>query len=73
VAGFGYDGNSNLTSLTPPGRPAHAMAYTPVNLLERYTAPSVGPPTVTPDIGRWLLKDPVRFHSGPGTRPWYAR
>ena len=42
-ATFAYDANGNLTSLTPPGRPAHTMAYTPANLLETYTAPSVGP------------------------------
>jgi hypothetical protein len=41
VAGFSYDGNSNLTGLTPPGRPAHAMGYTGVNTLASYTPPTV--------------------------------
>jgi RHS repeat-associated protein len=46
-ATFGSDGNGNLTSLTPPGQPAHIMTYTPVNLLESYTPPNVGAPGVT--------------------------
>lgn len=36
---FDYDGNSNLTSLTPPGRPAHTFDYTAVDLMENYNAP----------------------------------
>ena len=46
-ATFGYDGNSNVTSLTPPGRPEHQMAFTETNLLERYTPPLVGTPMPT--------------------------
>jgi len=26
---YSYDPKGNLTSLTPPGRPAHAFTYTP--------------------------------------------
>lgn len=36
---FDYDGKSNLTSLTPPGRPAHTFDYTAVDLMENYSAP----------------------------------
>ena len=28
-------------SLTPPGRPAHQFAYTPVDLLAQYTPPAI--------------------------------
>jgi RHS repeat-associated protein len=34
--GFSYDGNSNLTSVTPPGKPEHLQTYTPVDDLEAY-------------------------------------
>jgi RHS repeat-associated protein len=40
--GQGYDGNGNVTSVTPPGKPAHAMSHTPVNLLADYLPPNVG-------------------------------
>ena len=43
---FTYDGNGNLASLTPPGRPAHSFEYTPVDLEERYLPPAV--PGVVP-------------------------
>jgi len=33
---FDYDENGNLTSLTPPGKPAHLFEYTAVDLLEHY-------------------------------------
>ncbi|WP_337288533.1 RHS repeat-associated core domain-containing protein [Candidatus Methylomirabilis sp.] len=36
-----YDLNGNLTSLTPPSRPAHAFDYTPVDLEQQYSAPPV--------------------------------
>jgi RHS repeat-associated protein len=36
---FSYDAEGNLTSLTPPGRPAHAFTFTPVNLPDSYRAP----------------------------------
>lgn len=39
---FGYDPNGNLDSLTPPGRPAHTFAFTPVNLESTYTPPDIG-------------------------------
>jgi RHS repeat-associated protein len=39
---YGYDASGNLTSLTPPGRPAHVFAYTPVNLEGEYAPPLVG-------------------------------
>jgi RHS repeat-associated protein len=41
---FTWDGESNLASLTPPGKPAHGMTYTPVNLLATYVPPSAGLP-----------------------------
>jgi RHS repeat-associated protein len=39
VIGFSYDGNSNLTSVTPPGKPEHLQTYTPVDLMESYDPP----------------------------------
>jgi YD repeat-containing protein len=38
---YSYDANGNLTSLTPPRRLAHVFAYTPVDLQQTYTPPSV--------------------------------
>ena len=38
-----YDDNGNLTSLTPPGQPAHTFAYTALNQPETYTAPDATP------------------------------
>ncbi|HEX9441272.1 MAG TPA: hypothetical protein VF909_16425, partial [Roseiflexaceae bacterium] len=40
--GFGYDGRGNLTALTPPGRPAHSVAYTPAGLPASYLPPRLG-------------------------------
>jgi YD repeat-containing protein len=40
--GYTYDGNGNVTSITPPGRPAHAFSYTPVDLESDYNPPTVG-------------------------------
>lgn len=37
----GYDASSNLTSLTPPGRPAHGFGYTDVDLQQSYAPPAV--------------------------------
>jgi RHS repeat-associated protein len=39
---FGYDAASNLTRLTPPGRPDHTFTYTPADLQEDYIPPAVG-------------------------------
>ncbi len=36
---YAYDANGNLTSLTPPSRPAHLFDYTSVDLTQRYTPP----------------------------------
>ncbi|MEA2489723.1 MAG: hypothetical protein QOH21_1515, partial [Acidobacteriota bacterium] len=36
---FAYDAEGNLTSLTPPGRPAHTFIFGPVNLPDSYRAP----------------------------------
>jgi RHS repeat-associated protein len=38
---LGYDANGNVTSVTPPGRPAHTFRYTPVDLEAGYTPPVV--------------------------------
>jgi RHS repeat-associated protein len=55
---FGWDGESELTSVTPPGKPAHGMTYTPVNLLETYVPPLAGLPlastSYTYDLDRML-------------------
>ena len=37
-----YDGNGNVTSVTPPGRGAHAYAYSPLDREASYTAPEAG-------------------------------
>jgi RHS repeat-associated protein len=37
----GYDLNGNVTSLTPPSRPAHTFDYAPIDLERQYTAPPV--------------------------------
>jgi RHS repeat-associated protein len=42
---FTYDANGNLTSVTPPGRPGHAFAYTPVDLQAQYAPPAAGVPS----------------------------
>ncbi|HEX2203893.1 MAG TPA: RHS repeat-associated core domain-containing protein [Longimicrobium sp.] len=39
---YGYDAGGNLASVTPPSRPAHALAYTPLDREGAYTAPAVG-------------------------------
>jgi len=45
---YRYDKNGNMTSLQPPGRPAHLFRYTTSNLLATHEAPDVGQgPTVT--------------------------
>ena len=45
---FLYDPAGNVTAITPPGRPAHGFAYTPVNLEASYTPP-VAPPLLDTD------------------------
>src|SRR5258707_2339653 len=40
--GFSYDANGNVTTVTPPGRPAHAFDYTPVDLTQDYIPPFAG-------------------------------
>jgi len=37
--GMSYDANSNVTSIEPPGQPAHTFGYTPVNLEQSYDPP----------------------------------
>jgi RHS repeat-associated protein len=39
---FNYDQRGNLTSITPPERPAHTFTYTPLNLVQEYIPPDVG-------------------------------
>ena len=38
---YTYDVHGNVTSITPPGRPAHTFIYTPVDLEETYNPPAV--------------------------------
>jgi RHS repeat-associated protein len=40
--GYAYDGNGNVTSITPPGKPAHAFSYTPIDLESNYDPPDAG-------------------------------
>ena len=42
---YSYDANGNVTGITPPGRPNHAFAYTPMDLEQQYTPPTAGLPT----------------------------
>src|SRR5207249_1928608 len=44
---YAYDANGNVTTITPPGRPGHTFAYTPVDLEQSYDPPNVGLPTDT--------------------------
>jgi YD repeat-containing protein len=44
---FSYDENGNLTSVTPPGRPAHAHSYTAVDQQKDYTPPAAPGPDIT--------------------------
>ncbi|MFZ1976632.1 MAG: hypothetical protein WAV76_01640, partial [Bacteroidota bacterium] len=36
---YTYDANENLTTLTPPAKPAHSFDYTSVDLTSKYTPP----------------------------------
>jgi RHS repeat-associated protein len=38
---FKHDAAGNVTSVTPPSRPTHAFAFTPIDLLQTYSAPAV--------------------------------
>lgn len=40
--GEGYDKDGDTTAVTPPGKPAHGFAYTPIEQLASYTPPDVG-------------------------------
>jgi YD repeat-containing protein len=46
---YAYDDNGNLTQVTPPSKPAHGFAHTPVDLLSSYTAPEI---TLDPALPR---------------------
>ena len=39
---FTWDGQNNLTSVTPPGKPTHVQDYSPVDLLQDYIPPAAG-------------------------------
>lgn len=43
--GYDYDSDGNLTRVTPPGKPAHALSYSPVDLQTLYVPPTVVPGT----------------------------
>jgi YD repeat-containing protein len=38
---FAYDSAGNLTSLTPPGKPAHGFQYNAVGLVTQYDPPTI--------------------------------
>ena len=40
---YTYDANGNNTSITPPERPAHSFAQTPLNLIAAYLPPHLEP------------------------------
>ena len=48
---FGYDSSGNLTSLTPPGRPAHAFTYRSDDRVQNYMPPSLGSGTWATSYG----------------------
>jgi RHS repeat-associated protein len=39
---YTYDPSGNVTTLTPPSKPAHDFSYTPLNFLSVYSAPNLG-------------------------------
>ena len=41
MVAFSYDANGNLTSVTPPARPAHTFTYTPLDFAASYTPPAL--------------------------------
>jgi RHS repeat-associated protein len=47
IISYTYDANGNGTGITPPTRPVHNFAYTPVNLVQAYTPPDVGGTSAT--------------------------
>ena len=42
VVSYSYDDNSNLASLTPPGKPEHEFTYTALDQVDAYLPPPVG-------------------------------
>lgn len=44
---FAYDSSGNLTSLTPPSRPAHGFQYTASELTQQYDPPGIPDPKPT--------------------------
>ena len=62
---FTYDANGNLTSLSPPARPAHNFTFTPIDLMQSYLTPPVtGGGTNTTTYTYDLDRKPTRM-----TRP----
>ena len=47
TVGMAYDANSNVTGITPPGKPQHGFDYTAVDLTQRYNPPAAGLPNAT--------------------------
>jgi YD repeat-containing protein len=39
---FSWDGDGNMTSVTPPGKPVHGQTFTAVNVREDYVPPAAG-------------------------------
>jgi RHS repeat-associated protein len=48
---FAYDSSGNLTSVTPPGRPAHTFTYAAADRLSIYNPPSLGLPVSATSYG----------------------
>lgn len=63
VIAMSYDLNSNTDSVTPPGRPAHAMSYTPLDRLASYTPPLVN--NEPPAIWAYDLDGQLASHTRP--------
>ncbi len=63
---FGYDANGNVTSVTPPGRPAHVFGFTPNDLMSSYTPPLLS--TEAPTTYEYNLdKQPTVIHRPDGS------
>lgn len=60
---FGWDAKGPLTSLAPPGRPAHGFSHTPVDLIAESAPPEVGQGSVP---GRGAGRIPRNWNWKPG-------
>ncbi|MEN0059685.1 MAG: RHS repeat-associated core domain-containing protein [Bdellovibrio sp.] len=68
VIGYGYDANGNLTSITPPGRPAHLMSINSHEMIGSYVPPALsGIPNVATSYTYNLDKQLTQISRPDGT------